>query len=237
MIIVPNTINRGSINTSNPPSVPPQGISTSNPSATNALTFKQKLEARKQHANLDKELMKAVIRNNASLADSLLQQGANVNAFGLANVVGGGLLVPPIYVAAHQKHNDVLRVLLKYNPEIDAVSENHKDAALNAAIWAKNEEGCEELLAAGADPNRLRSVSGTPLQQAAMNNDKGMVELLLLAGANVNLQSNNPMGKTALAVACRVANWSCARLLVENGADMEELDDGPYTYLKKYMTG
>jgi ankyrin repeat protein len=182
--------------------------------------------------------MQAVVRNNAPLVESLLQQGADVNAFGLADCIGHLILAPPIYVAAHQKYNDVLRVLLQYNPNIDAVSENNRKTALNAAIWAQNVEACEELLAAGADPN-LCSDEGTPLQQTVRRDDVGILELLVMAGADVNLKAKSlmgPKGATALDTACEFYKEKCVRCLVKAGADVEGLENEVhYKYVKQCL--
>lgn len=96
-----------------------------------------------------------------------------------------------------------------------------------AAIWAQNVDACEELLAAGADPN-LDSGAGTPLVEAIKSNDVGILELLVMAGADVNLKAKSLRVRgdlTALGEACERSRAECVRYLVKAGADVEGLEN------------
>ena len=146
------------------------------------------------------------------------------------------MLAPPIYVAAHQKHKVILRVLLNHNPEIEAVSDNNPKTALSAATWAKNAVATEESLAAGADPNRV-SIEVTPLMHALSTGDVAILELLVMAGADVNMKAKtygSLKEKTALAKACDgCSGTSIVKYLVKVGADAEGLVyENDYKYAK-----
>jgi ankyrin repeat protein len=218
--------------------VQPQGVAPSNPSAGSTLSFKEQLQARKGRDNLNKNLMQAVIRNNPASVETLLQQGADVNAFCLVDISGWERQVPPIYVAAHKKHSDVLRMLLQHHPDANAVGDNTCGTALLAAIQCGNEEGVEELLGAGADPNQSGcSYKGSPLMTAAQINATGILELLILAGADVNAKSTTPgWGPTALDTAAASLNGKCVRVLVNAGANVDSLaNDKHFKFVQNCM--
>jgi ankyrin repeat protein/L-ascorbate metabolism protein UlaG (beta-lactamase superfamily) len=82
-----------------------------------------------------------------------------------------------------------------------------------AALLAKN----------GADVNRKAGAFGwTALHSAAVRGDKGMAEMLLGAGADVNVKDGD--GKTALELAASHGHEDVANLLVVKGATAAKLD-------------
>jgi len=69
----------------------------------------------------------------------------------------------------------------------------------------------------------------TPLQVAASNGHGNVVEVLLAAGADANIQSN--VGETALHIAARCGYSSVVRILLKASADVHLKDNDGYTAL------
>lgn len=78
------------------------------------------------------------------------------------------------------------------------------------------------ILEAGAAPDGTSAFNGTALQCAAERGDKATVEVLLKYGANINAK---PSGRgTALIAAVRNSHFEIAALLLQEGADPNQLD-------------
>ncbi|MEN6540588.1 MAG: ankyrin repeat domain-containing protein, partial [Mizugakiibacter sp.] len=75
------------------------------------------------------------------------------------------------------------------------------------------------LLANGADPAVADVEGNTALHGAALGADAGIAAMLL--DAETPLDALNRAGLSPLAVACRAANWTLARFLLERGAQPE----------------
>jgi len=77
---------------------------------------------------------------------------------------------------------------------------------------------------AGADPNSISRSGYTPLQNAAQYSDRdsSILEILLIAGAEVNTQT--PLG-TALDRALGMGQVKTVRILLDAGADEDLLTD------------
>jgi ankyrin repeat protein len=85
------------------------------------------------------------------------------------------------------------------------------------------------LLDAGADPNAANSVGATPLMWSA--SDTAKVRLLLAKRAKVNARSL--LGETPLLIAAAYdGSLETARLLIENGADVNARDKGGVSALE-----
>lgn len=80
-----------------------------------------------------------------------------------------------------------------------------------------------ELIAAGADVNRVDWNLGTALHHATVCGRTSVVELLIAAGANVNIQQPQD-GKTALMNAALEGRPEIAKLLIQAGANMNAKD-------------
>lgn len=79
------------------------------------------------------------------------------------------------------------------------------------------------LLGQGANPNWTNPDGLTPLLAAALNGSADVAQLLLLAGATVDL-SLRPGSITPLMLACWHGHEDVALLLLEHGANIEQAD-------------
>ena len=96
-------------------------------------------------------------------------------------------------------------------------------AELTALRWAAasgNVEAVRFLLAppVGADPRAARSNNFTPLHSAAMQGHAAVCEVLIGAGADVNVQTH-PQGYTPLHSAAFAGHIEAIRVLLGDGAD------------------
>lgn len=98
-----------------------------------------------------------------------------------------------------------------YAPGMSANSVLHTAAAVNTPKYLA------ALLERGLDPDVKNAVSGdTPLLSAAMSGRKLNVELLLKAGADINVPDR--MGNTPLHIAARTGHASLALYFLQSGA-------------------
>jgi len=98
--------------------------------------------------------------------------------------------------------SNCMKYLLKYRANIDALDEIGC-TALWLASWCGTYESVKTLLKAGADPNKIAPLYGTPLMAAAERSEAfsyKIVEILLQHGANVMLLN---YGALRMAVKCR----------------------------------
>jgi ankyrin repeat protein len=87
----------------------------------------------------------------------------------------------------------------------------------------------EELLAKGANPNRLASDGFTPLSRSAYAGHTALVERLLQRGADPNVTAKD--GASALFWACVRGHEAIAQTLIAVGADVNAVREGDYSVL------
>lgn len=192
------------------------------------MSFAEKLQAKKQRDEATQKLFRAVYLNKIDNVKELLKMGADPNVMGKRPDTH--LEVYPIYTAATQKFNEVLRLLIEHNADVDVVTPGC-GTALHGAINLRNQEGVEELLKGGADPNKVNH-SYSPLVNAAQyaDSDPGILDALLLADAEVDLQT--PVG-TALDRALGMGQFKTARKLINAGADLDLISDNHQHLVKR----
>lgn len=193
------------------------------------MSFAEKLHAKKMRDESTQKLFRAVYLNKIDTVKELLEMGADPNVMDKRQDTG--LEVYPIYIAASEKFNEVLRVLIEHNADVDVVTPGY-GTALYGAITRRNQEGVEELLKGGADPNKVIQ-SYSPLVYAAQYADSnpGILDALLLADAEVDLQT--PIG-TALDRALGMGQFKTARKLINVGADLDLIRDN-HQYLVEHI--
>lgn len=135
-------------------------------------------------------LMDAVNRNDAAAVKKLIAQGINVSELD-ANQDA------PLVIAAYKGYADIVRLLLEAGADVTAVDPGMKATALHAAAYAGRTEAAKLLVAYHINIDKQGPYNGyTALHDAIWQNNVGVVEVLLDAGANLNLKSNS--GQTPL---------------------------------------
>jgi ankyrin repeat protein len=100
------------------------------------------------------------------------------------------------HIAAAHGSVAVIDVLAAAGASLDAFSRNEqRETPLHAAVERLQIDAARSLLRRGCDPNARRQSAITPLMIAASQNSREMVELLVVANANVDVR--NEAGKTA----------------------------------------
>jgi len=143
-------------------------------------------------------LMVAANRGAIELVNHLISMGANVNAQS-----EGGFTA-------------LILAILSYN-EISAIKQVENDNSNPSMAVIKR------LLEVGSDVNKVTDGGNTPLQEAALQGNLEIVNLLLAGGADVNFK--NEYSETALMVASlKNGNPVVVEALVTAGADVLATD-------------
>jgi len=150
--------------------------------------------------NLNRALIAAIKKSDASKVDDLLAAGADANTRDTP--------------AKQRSFRDIIHDL--FRPPIDV-----SDTALFDAAYNKAPHIVKALIASGADVNANTKDGFTPLMVAADNGDIESVNALIKAHADVDARDNE--GATALIVIADTYafdNSACTRALISAGADV-----------------
>jgi ankyrin repeat protein len=175
----------------------------------------------------------AVYYDQTDIVRLLINAGANPNAetrYGLT----------PLIQAAMNGNSDMISMLLDAGADANAMTPAGDNAILNASKTGAA-EGVLALIEAGANVNSRDSyLFQTPLMWAAASNQADVAQILIDNGADINaisaaldlrgvlqsrVQGDFPDGGlTALHHAARENAIETARVLIDNGADLDILD-------------
>lgn len=147
-----------------------------------------------------------------SVCAALLDEGANVEA-------KDSWGQRPLHRAAIQGCEELLRMLLDRNAELDARSDDLSRTALHWASSHGRPEAVRLLLMRGAQVNACDKRKRTPLSLAASNGNEAVIRLLLDAGADIN--ARDAYKGTALYRAAESGHLTATRMLLDAGADID----------------
>lgn len=168
------------------------------------------------------------------LAQILLDAGADASGTMSFNVEDIDLLkqAPAIMHAASSNNPDLVKLLIEHGADPNQTEAGGYRTALHVAAVLDRPAIIEMLLQNGADPDPPGS--RTPLHFASEYQKVRSVQALLAGGADPNAQTST-QGKTALIYA---VTWGPAqgstvtvRVLLENGADPDQVDSNGSTVL------
>ncbi|XP_066453854.1 CARD- and ANK-domain containing inflammasome adapter protein-like [Eleutherodactylus coqui] len=165
----------------------------------------------------------AVMKGDLSLLESILK-GSDVNA---VNSSGETLL----HVAASNGHVPVIEFLLSKGAKVDA-KDKKRMTPLHRAAENGHVEAVSVLLQAGANMYSLDNDSQSPLHLAAQNNHHHVVKLFLQEEEKRYKNRSNFLHMEA-----SKNNSRLVELLLENGANVDSLDEKKHTALYHAVSG
>lgn len=153
-------------------------------------------------------------RVSLELTTLLVKNGAQLNA------CGGYDKATPLMSACGNKSNiSVIRFLIENGAQVQASDSRNETPLHRAAAVENNSEVMRLLIEHGADVN-AGSPSNTPLHRAAYMGASRNTLFLIQNGAHINSRGNISEDKTPLELAIDNKQFDTARILVENGADI-----------------
>jgi ankyrin repeat protein len=173
------------------------------------------LPAASDSQGLNKKLLEAAEAGDTADVQSLLKEGAGVNAKGS---YGNTALMR----AAVRGHTNTVRALLEKGADVDAKGITGRTALMEAALEGYTDTALT-LLEKGADVNARDDEGWTPLFWAAFSRRTDTVRALLEKGADVN--AKNKYDDTALIHTAYGGDTDTVRVLLEKGADVDAKDD------------
>jgi len=158
----------------------------------------------------ESELTAAVLNNDARLVESLISQGADVNAEDEGS--------RPLHWAVYNDNEEIVEQLLDAGADV-SLPNREGMLPLVIAIINGNAVIAEILLDAGAGVNQTLPHGESPLMMAARTGNTEIAKFLLDRGARVNA-IENLRGTTALMWAAAYKNTAMVRLLLASGANI-----------------
>ena len=192
------------------------------------------------------DLHHAVCLNLVALAQSLLDQGADINAKATLHAsISPHYTIfldkvetgddereledsTPLHAAALANARETAEVLLQNGADINA-KDDEGATSLHFAALANARETAEVLLQNGADIDTRAKDGLTPLHAAALANARETAEVLLQNGADIN--AKNEDGITPLHFAAGANAWETAEVLLQNEADINAKNEDGITPL------
>lgn len=165
--------------------------------------------------SLDEQLIVALKKKNYALADSLVAQGANLNAI---NARGES----PVFFFATTHTQEALKWLIDKGANVD-IPNKLGQTALFSAVERNELVPVDILLNAGADVNIRNGRKITPLMQTVLSEKQvGVFERLMQA--NPDLDCTTESGTTPVLAAAARGKTAYVSALLDAGADPEACD-------------
>jgi len=189
--------------------------------------------------SMDAPLLIAVNAKNTTVAELLLEHGANPNTYGVVdwpsspNFFNGRGRATPLYLAVSVNQLPLVKLLLKFKADPNDSQTDSRPLIFSAP---QHLDILEALLDAGADPNGPNTAypgsdptAGEPLLMTfyhwpdSPERNVAFARLLIAHGASVNVRDNH--GNTPLSVAVMQRNLELAKLLLTHNADVNVRND------------
>lgn len=148
------------------------------------------------------------------LIRTLIERGAKVNVHGSYDSV-----TPLMPASTRSKDYQIAEFLISKGADVKAENIRKETALHYAASINNNTKIIELLIKNGADVN-AGTPSFTPLHRAAYMGASANIAILIRNGASINVKGNLSDSKTALETAIDGKQFETARMLAENGADI-----------------
>lgn len=168
----------------------------------------------------DEALMAAVESSNVAEVKRLLEGGAD------PNYKQDGTLV--MFVAVNRGNLDILKLLVEHDGHVYGDNLPNILQSVNPGYPVTDTEAelfnylLDQVIAQGGDVDQVDYSGGTALFWATVNDNHGLMQLLVDNGAEINRPNNE--GSTALMVASFHGRLETVRQIVKLGADVNYLD-------------
>ncbi len=148
------------------------------------------------------------------IAELLLEHEANVNARG-----GFDNSTPLMNAVSRSDGLKIVELLIKYGADL-RIPDSRNESALHYAASANGAGDIITLLIKhGADVNS-GAPSYSPLHRASYSGAAENIKILLAHNALINIKGAASESKTPLETAVDAKHFDCAKILIENGADI-----------------
>jgi ankyrin repeat protein len=161
---------------------------------------------------VDSRLSMAAMEGDRATVQTLLKQGADVNA-----PQGDGSTA--LHWASDREDLEMAQMLVKAGADVNAKTRLGDITPLLMAAKAGNAAILDLLIQAGADVTAVSTTGTTPLMVAAASGKTDAVKVLLNSGIDVNAKDIF-QGQTALMFAAALNRADVIKLLVDRGADV-----------------
>jgi len=168
-------------------------------------------------------LMLALYRNNTDIVPYLISLGIDVNA---VNKNGWTAL----YYSAIYSGKEEAEALISAGAFIDARNGEYNRTSLHEAVLQNNTDVALYLISKGADVNLKDSENFTPVYAAVNVGDRLLLEALVEAGADLNVQDGERKWSPMM-LAAYDGNYEIVKFLKNLGVNLDLVSDAGYTAL------
>ena len=165
-------------------------------------------------SKLSRSLSKGTKKNDAAIAQYLIDNGADVNFVNKRS--SDGYYFTVLFRASWNDKHDLIKVLLKNGADVNFISNtNAERTPLMVSSYLNDYQLAKLLLEHKANPNIKTSEGLTALHYAAKSCPGEFAELLIEYGADISIKDKN--GQTPLAVAKKEKNSAFEKILINAG--------------------
>lgn len=189
------------------------------PLAATPITYSSAILAAKDENN---PLINAIKANKPSKLKKLIQSGYDVNEIDRHGYT-------PLMFAVYKKSIKMVDMLIEAGAHLECYDNNGNSPFLYAFFDEEQEAMVAHLLALKVDFEVMNRFDQNPLILAALNNQCKSIQLLLDAGANIEI--NGSGASSPLMHAVDNERLEAAKLLIERGANIETRDAWSFTPL------
>ena len=160
----------------------------------------------------DAPIQFATTHGHVAVVQALLCHGADVNSAG----GNQGRKQTPLHIAVRNKHEVLIRHLLRYNPDLELRTNASHRTVLHQACMNDVPATVRSLVKRGAKMEVLDSDQHTPLALAVHGSNVSVIRELLKLGASPRFRYDNGL-ITPLSTAIYYGRWDMARCFLEGG--------------------